>query len=98
MSAFVRLPPASWTRSRAIRSRRGALVTETDAQHALDLERLDALREAYAVKAAAYFRKHAADWSRVRALHVDQEKQKLLCDVDVESPQEEPEKYWHNYR
>ena len=31
-------------------------------------------------------------------IHVDQEKQKLLCDVDVESPQEEPEKYWHNYR
>lgn len=50
------------------------LLPETDAQHALDLERLDALREAYAVKAAAYFRKHAADWSRVRALHVDQEK------------------------
>ena len=31
-------------------------------------------------------------------IHVDEEKQKLLCDVDAELPQEEPEKYWHNYR
>ncbi|HMB77672.1 MAG TPA: metalloregulator ArsR/SmtB family transcription factor [Kiloniellaceae bacterium] len=50
------------------------LMPEDDPQHTLDLARLDALKEAYAVKAAAYFRKHAADWSRVRALHVDQEK------------------------
>jgi ArsR family transcriptional regulator len=50
------------------------LMPEDDPRHALDLERLEALKEAYAVKAAAYFRKHAADWSRVRALHVDQEK------------------------
>ncbi len=31
-------------------------------------------------------------------IHVDEEKHKLICDVDSELPHEEPDKYWHNYR
>ncbi|MBC8209526.1 MAG: hypothetical protein H8E21_00565 [Gammaproteobacteria bacterium] len=31
-------------------------------------------------------------------LHVDEEKQALVCDIDAELPHDEPEKYWNNYR
>lgn len=31
-------------------------------------------------------------------IHVDEEKQKLVCEVDTEIPHDEPEKYWNNYR
>ncbi len=50
------------------------LMPEGDAVLALDLERLQAVSEAWAVKAAAYFHRHAANWDRIRALHVDQER------------------------
>ncbi|HEX6102645.1 MAG TPA: metalloregulator ArsR/SmtB family transcription factor [Alphaproteobacteria bacterium] len=48
------------------------LMPEDDPVLGLDLERLEAVKGAHAVKAAAYFRKHAVDWDRIRALHVDQ--------------------------
>lgn len=50
------------------------LLPADDPVHALDLERLQAVKQAWSVKAAAYFRRNAADWSRVRALHVDESK------------------------
>ena len=31
-------------------------------------------------------------------IHVDEENQKLVCQVDPEIPHDEPEKYWNNYR
>ena len=31
-------------------------------------------------------------------LHVDEEKQALVCDIEAELPHDEPEKYWNNYR
>ncbi len=31
-------------------------------------------------------------------LHVDQQKQILVCDIEAELPHDEPEKYWNNYR
>ena len=31
-------------------------------------------------------------------IHVDEEKQSLVCQVEPESMQDEPEKYWNNYR
>ncbi|HXV23374.1 MAG TPA: metalloregulator ArsR/SmtB family transcription factor [Alphaproteobacteria bacterium] len=50
------------------------LMPEDDPVLGLDLERLEAVNQAWAAKAAAYFHRHAADWDRVRALHVDQER------------------------
>lgn len=47
------------------------LLPAEDPLHARDLERLQAVQETWAVKAAAYFRRNAADWSRLRALHAD---------------------------
>jgi len=48
------------------------LVPAEDPAHALDLERLQAVKQTYAVQAAAYFRRNAAIWSQIRALHVDE--------------------------
>jgi ubiquinone/menaquinone biosynthesis C-methylase UbiE/DNA-binding transcriptional ArsR family regulator len=48
------------------------LMPEDDPVLGLDLERLDAVKQAWAVKAAAYFHRHATDWDRIRALHIDQ--------------------------
>jgi ArsR family transcriptional regulator len=48
------------------------LMPPGDQIHALDLQRLQALKEAYAVKAAAFFKRNAVDWDRIRALHIDQ--------------------------
>lgn len=31
-------------------------------------------------------------------IHVDEENQKLVCQVDPEALHDEPEKYWNNYR
>ncbi len=41
-----------------------------DAQIALDLERLHAVKQARAESAARYFDENAADWDRIRTLHV----------------------------
>jgi len=48
------------------------LMPADDPVHARDLERLQGVKEAWAVKSAAYFRRHASDWSRMQALHVDE--------------------------
>lgn len=48
------------------------LMPADDPGHARDLERLQGVKEAWAVKSAAYFRQHASDWSRMQALHVDE--------------------------
>ncbi len=47
------------------------LLPADDPLHAEDLARLQRVKEAWAVKVAAYFQKNAPDWSRVSALHVD---------------------------
>ncbi len=48
------------------------LMPADDAVYAHDLARLEGVKEAWAVKSAAYFRQHASDWSCVQALHVDE--------------------------
>ncbi len=48
------------------------LIPAEDPAHALDLERLQAVKQTYEVQAAAYFRRNAANWSQIRALHVDE--------------------------
>src|SRR5690606_34844935 len=50
------------------------LIPDDDPEHALDLERLQEVRAGWAVQAEAYFRRNAADWDRVRSLHVDEAK------------------------
>ncbi len=50
------------------------LMPADDPVHAEDLARLQSVKEAWAVKVAAYFQKNAPDWSRVSALHVDDQK------------------------
>lgn len=47
------------------------LLPESDPQHARDLVRLQSVQETWATKAAAYFRRNATNWSRLRALHAD---------------------------
>jgi ubiquinone/menaquinone biosynthesis C-methylase UbiE len=48
------------------------LVPENDPTVALDLERLQQIRASRAEMAAAYFRANAAQWDRIRSLHVDE--------------------------
>lgn len=50
------------------------LLPAEDPLHAADLERLQQVQDAWAVKAAAYFRRNAANWSRLRELHANTEK------------------------
>lgn len=50
------------------------LIPDSDPEHALDLKRLEEVRAGWAVKAESYFKRNAADWGRVRALHVDEAK------------------------
>lgn len=50
------------------------LLPADDAQHELDLQRLQAVSERWATRAAAFFRRNALQWDRIRALHVDQAK------------------------
>jgi len=62
------------------------LLPPDDPQQSLDLQRLQAVTESWAVRAAAYFRRNAANWERIRALHVDQAKvdAALLSELDRE--------------
>ncbi len=46
--------------------------TEDAGELARDLERLEELRQQREATAAAYFEENAADWDRLRALHVDE--------------------------
>lgn len=50
------------------------LVPEHDPSLIRDLERLDDVKRARAEKAAAFFRRNAADWDQIRRLHVDDAK------------------------
>lgn len=50
------------------------LIPDDDPEHALDLKRLEEVRAGWAVQAEAYFKRNAATWDRVRALHVDEAK------------------------
>ncbi len=43
------------------------LMPADDSSHAQDLARLGSVKEAWAVTAAAYFKKHAPEWSRISA-------------------------------
>lgn len=47
------------------------LMPADDPLHAQDLARLESVKEAWAVRAAAYFKKHAPEWSRVSAEFYD---------------------------
>lgn len=49
----------------------GLLPQGGDPVLALDLERLEAVKRARAAAAAAYFRDNAAEWDRIRSLHID---------------------------
>ncbi len=63
------------------------LMPDKDPVHGLDLQRLEAIKEAWARKAAAYFKRNAADWDRIRALHADQaEIDRALKEILQEDP------------
>ena len=47
-------------------------VSETDPQYRRDMLRLSEIRQARQASAEAYFRENAAQWDRLRALHVDE--------------------------
>jgi ubiquinone/menaquinone biosynthesis C-methylase UbiE len=52
----------------------------TDATLLRDRERLTAVRSARAAAAQAYFRRHAAEWDRIRKLHVaDEAVERAIC-------------------
>ncbi|MFN4087504.1 MAG: ArsR/SmtB family transcription factor [Alphaproteobacteria bacterium] len=64
-----------------------ALLPSDASARALDLERLEAIRRQRAEAAAAYFRRNAADWDVIRALHVDeQEVERRLVALLPRSP------------
>src|ERR1700736_6125560 len=48
------------------------MVASNDPVLALDLERLETVRRQRAALASAYFRDNAAEWNRIRAMHVDE--------------------------
>ena len=48
------------------------LVPDDDPQIVLDRTRLDTIKKARAEAAASYFRSNAAQWDRIRSLHVDE--------------------------
>jgi len=50
------------------------LVPDEDPQVAIDLTRLEAIKEGRAERAAAYFRDNAARWDEIRRLHIDDQK------------------------
>ena len=50
------------------------LLPADDPLHGRDLERLQQVQDVWAVKAAAYFRRNAANWSRLRELHASTDK------------------------
>lgn len=66
--AFFRLAESAI--ARAIRDGIVATLDPSDAALAADRFRLDAVRAERKEQAAAYFAAHAADWNRIRALHI----------------------------
>lgn len=58
-----------------------------DPQLTLDLERLEAIREERAARAAAYFRANAAQWDEIRALYVaEAEVERVLLELLPPAP------------
>lgn len=85
-----RVREGSWALYRLARNRAGlalaerivALVPDADAALALDRERLADIKRQRAAAAATYFDRNAADWHRIRALHVDDgEVERALLDL-----------------
>lgn len=68
--AFFRL--ASDTKGAALARILVDQLSEKDRALTLDLTRLDIIRRQRADVATAYFRRNAAQWDRIRALHVDE--------------------------
>jgi ArsR family transcriptional regulator len=57
------------------------LLPQGDPVLALDLERLEAVKRGRAEAASAYFRDNAAEWDRIRSLHIDDaEVERVLAD------------------
>jgi len=57
-------------------------LPEDDPGLSLDLERLEAIVRQRAQRAAAYFRRNASEWDRIRSLHVDEaEVEKAMLDL-----------------
>lgn len=50
------------------------LIPEDDAELALDLQRLEAVKKANSDRAAEYFRRNAEGWDTIRSLHISDEK------------------------
>ncbi|HRP12395.1 MAG TPA: metalloregulator ArsR/SmtB family transcription factor [Terricaulis sp.] len=73
---FYRLPRAH-TSERHLAEAALAMVDPADPVLAADAERLNAIRTAREAAAESYFEKNAADWDRLRALH--------LPEADIES-------------
>ena len=73
---FYRLPRAHST-ERHFADAALAMLDPSDPMLARDAERLDEIRAARDAAAAAYFERNAADWERLRALH--------LPEADIES-------------
>lgn len=66
---FYRLPRAD-TMERRLADAALAMLDPADPTLARDADRLGAIREAREAAAASYFERNAADWDRVRALHL----------------------------
>jgi ubiquinone/menaquinone biosynthesis C-methylase UbiE len=63
------------------------LLPPDDRKHAADLKRLQAVSEGWAARVEDYFRRHATDWERIRALHTDQLRvDRALMSLLVETP------------
>lgn len=73
---FYRLPPSHST-ERHFADAALAMLDPSDPMLSRDAERLDEIRAARDAAAASYFERNAADWERVRALH--------LPEADIES-------------
>lgn len=73
---FYRLPRADTTERRFAEAAL-AMLDPADPVLVRDVERLDAIRAARDEAAASYFERNAADWARLRALH--------LPEADIES-------------
>jgi ArsR family transcriptional regulator len=85
-----RVREGSWVLYRLARGRAGpalaeriaALVPAGDATLALDRERLAEIKRQRMAAAATYFDRNAADWHRIRALHIDErEVERALLDL-----------------
>lgn len=76
---LVRVREGTWAYYRLAQTGPGAqlgrtlsdLVPQADPLFALDAERLETIKRGRAEAAAAYFRRNAAEWHQLRALHAD---------------------------